>query len=177
MQTDPKAMAKALRAALGQKNIALSHSEALELVASQFGVRDWNTLAATQDASDSAIRFTATKPILRIFDEAKAREFYLDFLDFSLDWEHRFHANAPLYMQVSRAGLVLHLSAHHGDATPGSTVFVEMKGVRLYRDELIARNYTYNKPSVEEARWGDQLEVVDPFSNRIRFCEMGAGAN
>jgi catechol 2,3-dioxygenase-like lactoylglutathione lyase family enzyme len=31
-----------------------------------------------------------TTPILRIFDEAKAREFYVDFLGFKVDWEHRF---------------------------------------------------------------------------------------
>jgi len=35
-------------------------------------------------------------PILRIFDEAKAKEFYLDFLGFSLGWEHRFEPDAPL---------------------------------------------------------------------------------
>jgi len=55
-------------------------------------------------------------PILRIFDEAKAREFYVDFLGFTVDWEHRFNDDAPLYMQVSRDGCVLHLSEHYGDA-------------------------------------------------------------
>ena len=39
----------------------------------------------------------AATPILRIFDEAKAREFYLDFLGFRLDWQHRFDDHAPLY--------------------------------------------------------------------------------
>ena len=34
--------------------------------------------------------FGKTTPILRIFDEAKAREFYVDFLGFKVDWEHRF---------------------------------------------------------------------------------------
>jgi hypothetical protein len=29
-------------------------------------------------------------PVLRCFDEAKTREFYLDFLGFKVDWEHRF---------------------------------------------------------------------------------------
>jgi len=55
-------------------------------------------------------------PILRIFDEAKAREFYVDFLGFTVDWEHRFNDDAPLYMQVSRDGCVLHFSEHYGDA-------------------------------------------------------------
>lgn len=29
-----------------------------------------------------------TTPILRIFDETKAREFYAGFVGFSIDWEH-----------------------------------------------------------------------------------------
>ena len=31
-----------------------------------------------------------TIPLIRIFDEAKARAFYVDWLGFSVDWEHRF---------------------------------------------------------------------------------------
>ena len=56
-------------------------------------------------------------PILRIFDEAKAREFYVDFLGFTIDWEHRFEPGLPLYMQVSKDDCILHLSEHHGDGT------------------------------------------------------------
>jgi len=52
-------------------------------------------------------------PILRIFDEAKALEFYVDFLGFKVDWQHRFEANFPLYLQVSLGECVLHLSEHH----------------------------------------------------------------
>ncbi len=41
-----KATAKRLRAALAEDGIAISHAKALELVAKQNGVRDWNTLVA-----------------------------------------------------------------------------------------------------------------------------------
>jgi len=43
---DAKVMAKSLRDALAKREIALSHSDCLELVAVQFGVADWNMLAA-----------------------------------------------------------------------------------------------------------------------------------
>jgi Glyoxalase superfamily protein len=46
---DAKAMAKALRKNLAERKIDLSHSECLELVARQFGLADWNTLAARID--------------------------------------------------------------------------------------------------------------------------------
>lgn len=41
-----KGMAKALRDALTRQKIDLSHSQCLELIAKQFGLKDWNTLAA-----------------------------------------------------------------------------------------------------------------------------------
>lgn len=38
------------------------------------------------------MKFGITTPILRIFDERKAKEFYLDYLGVRLDWEHRFES-------------------------------------------------------------------------------------
>lgn len=117
---DAKVMAKALKTALAGQQVAISHSQALEIVAAEFGFENWNVLSAKigESTTTGTIAFTQTAPILRIFDESKAKEFYLGFLGFQLDFEHRFGDNFPLYMQVSRAGLVLHLSEHHGDASP-----------------------------------------------------------
>jgi catechol 2,3-dioxygenase-like lactoylglutathione lyase family enzyme len=117
-------------------------------------------------------------PIIRIFSEDKAREFYVDFLGFSVDWEHRFGDNFPLYAQVRRSDLVLHLSEHHGDATPGSTIFVSVREIDALHSELKAKDYKYAKPGgVDALPWGKVLEVADPFGNRIRFCEaQGEGA-
>lgn len=120
------------------------------------------------------VRFLEAIPILRIFDEAKAREFYCGFLGFEVVFEHRFGPNMPLYMEVQRAGLRLHLSEHHGDATPGSTVFVPMAGVHALQRELAAKDYRYGRPGVESEPWGDVMQVHDPFGNRLRFCERRA---
>jgi Glyoxalase superfamily protein len=68
-----------------------------------------------------------TTPIFRIFDEGKAREFYVGFLGFSVDWEHRVEPNTPLYMQVSRGTCLLHLSEHHGDCCPGAAARVQIE--------------------------------------------------
>ena len=43
---DAKTMAKALRQTMAEKNVDLSHSECLEIVARQFGYANWNVLAA-----------------------------------------------------------------------------------------------------------------------------------
>ncbi len=178
---DAKAMAKTLREVMRRREIALSHSESLEIVAAQFGLRDWNILASKIGAAEAytveghpsidGVSLDSAVPILRIFAVDKAKEFYLDFLGFSLEWEHRFEANFPLYAQISRSGLTLHLSEHHGDASPGSTVFVTMRSVEALHQELIGRQYRYAKPGIEDMPWGRVLQVTDPFGNRLRFCE------
>jgi hypothetical protein len=43
---DAKIMVKSLRGSLAARNVSLSHSECLEIVARQLGHADWNTLAA-----------------------------------------------------------------------------------------------------------------------------------
>lgn len=52
----------------------------------------------------------------------------------------------PLYSQVSRGSLVLHLSEHHGDGTPGTHVFIWMKGIEEFHQELSEKNYKYLRP-------------------------------
>lgn len=116
------------------------------------------------------MEFSAAIPILRIFSVEKAKEFYLDFLGFTLDWEHRFSEDLPLYAQVSRSGLTLHLSEHHGDSTPGSVVFIPMGDIDALHQELSAKQYRYARPGVETVDWGKELNITDPFGNRLRFC-------
>jgi hypothetical protein len=48
---DSKAMAKALRAALAERHIDITHSDSLELVARQFGLDNWNILSARIEAA------------------------------------------------------------------------------------------------------------------------------
>ena len=120
-----------------------------------------------------SIAFERTVPILRMFSLEKAKEFYLDFLGFKIDWEHRFEPGAPLYMQVSRGKLVLHLSEHHGDGTPGTAVYVPMKDIDAFHAELAQRKYKYNRPGIQDQDWGmREMTVNDPFGNTIRFGEQ-----
>jgi catechol 2,3-dioxygenase-like lactoylglutathione lyase family enzyme len=116
------------------------------------------------------MRFGPAVPILRSFDAPKSGEFYLDWLGFKVDWEHRFAPDLPLYQQISRDGLVLHLSEHHGDATPGAHVRVEVDDLRSLHAELIGKQYKNNRPGLETPPWGGlEMTVIDGAANQITF--------
>lgn len=115
--------------------------------------------------------FEAPIPILRIFDEALAKRFYGDYLGFKIDWEHRFEPGLPLYMQVSRDACILHLSGHHGDASPGAGIRIEMADVRDFHRELSGKPFHGVRPGVEDMPYGMRdMAVMDPFGNRLIFC-------
>ena len=120
--------------------------------------------------------FSRVIPVLRIFSIEKAREFYLDYLGFRVDWKHRFEPSLPLYMQVSRGQLVLHLTEHHGDCTPGARVFVVTTGVIALHQELHGKAHGYSRPGLENEPWGTSVTVTDPFQNRIAFNEYADNA-
>lgn len=118
-----------------------------------------------------SVRLEPAVPILRVFDEARARAFYLDWMGFAVTFEHRFAPGMPLYMGIRRDGLVLHLSEHFGDGTPGGAVFLPMKGVRGFREELWNKPNRPLNPAVESQPWGLTLDLTDPFGTQLRFCE------
>jgi hypothetical protein len=95
--------------------------------------------------------------VLRSFDWALARRFYVDWLGFAVDWEHRTGSDGPRYAQISRGAVVLHLTEHYGDCSPGAKVFINTPNMR---------------PGVEVAPWSAKvMEVIDPFGNRLCFNE------
>lgn len=111
------------------------------------------------------VTLQAAIPVLRIYDIAKAKEFYVDFLGFRIDWEHRFDENAPLYMQVSRSGTKLHLSEHYGDGTPGSVVYIRGENVAAFARELSEKKARFARPDPTDRA----LKLTDPFGNVLRF--------
>ena len=108
-------------------------------------------------------------PVIRSFEESKAREFWIDFLGFKVDWEHRFSEGMPLYMQISRGDCVIHLSEHHGDCCPGARIRIETPDLDSYLDSLRASCYPSCKPGkAKKQPWGlREVDLTDPFGNRI----------
>jgi len=118
------------------------------------------------------MNFNNSIPILRSFDEAKAKEFYVDFLGFTVDWEHRFEDNTPLYMQLSKDGCIIHLSEHHGDSSPGASLRITTKNLENYQKELKDKQYKNARPVIQEMPWGTRdMAISDPFGNKLIFNE------
>ena len=110
-------------------------------------------------------------PILRILDFEKAKEFYVEFLGFKIDWEHRFGQGEPVYMQISKNDLILHLSENKRFQT-GIIIFVEAKGVEEFHFELLSKNTSHLVPDLSKTNWQTkQMELEDPFGNLLRFNE------
>jgi uncharacterized glyoxalase superfamily protein PhnB len=113
----------------------------------------------------------APVPILRSFDEGRTKDFYLEFLGFELEFEHRFEPWAPLYMGVRKGDCVLHLSEHYGDATPGSAVRIPVEDVSAYMAELRAKAHGNARPGEPQPMpWGSrEITIRDPSSNALTF--------
>lgn len=112
----------------------------------------------------------AAIPLFRIFDCDLAKKFYVDWLGFRIDWEHQFSPTAPRYIQISRDALVLHLTEHHGDCSPGAKAFVLIDDVEALHGEISSRPNPNMNPHVEDAPWHAKImHITDPFGNRLCF--------
>jgi catechol 2,3-dioxygenase-like lactoylglutathione lyase family enzyme len=115
-------------------------------------------------------------PTLRIFDYDKTIEFYVNWLGFKINWMHEFEAGTtPKFMQASLGDIVLYLSEHHGDGSPGVHITIEdFNGLKEYHKQLIAKKYKYNRPGLEIPFWDENsitMTVIDPVGNQLTFTE------
>ena len=82
----------------------------------------------------------------------------------------------PVYLQVSRGDVVLHLSGHHTDSSPGAVARAEVRGLPSYHHQLINKGHLPMLLTLGPTYWNNrvlEMEVTDPFGNRLIFCEPG----
>jgi catechol 2,3-dioxygenase-like lactoylglutathione lyase family enzyme len=114
-------------------------------------------------------------PVFRIFDYPQARDFYIGWLGFRVDWEE-LTDGLPAYVQVSRDDVVLHLSCHLSDGNPGAKARAEVRGLPAYHHQLMSKEHPPMLLHLGPAYWNErvlEMEVIDPFGNRVIFCEPG----
>ena len=115
-------------------------------------------------------------PTLRIYDYDKTVEFYVNWLGFKIDWQHEFEVGTtPKFLQVSLRDIVLYLSEHHGDGSPGVHITIkDFAGLEIYHRQLIDKKYKYNRPGIVVPEWAPDtisVTVIDPVGNQLGFTE------
>jgi catechol 2,3-dioxygenase-like lactoylglutathione lyase family enzyme len=118
------------------------------------------------------MRVSRTIPILRMFDVALTKRFYVDWLGFELVGEDG-GPDGPVFITVQRDEARIHLSSHHGDGTPGAVVLVVVDDAAALHRELHAKDYPFMNPGLEPHGIGREVLVLDPASNQLRFFEPG----
>ncbi len=109
-------------------------------------------------------------PTLRITDYARSKRFYVDGLGFRIDWEHRFDARDPVFLQLTRDGLSLYLSEHSGDGQVGALVHLYVPDVDAWHAEILSRGLAVAFPPRDEP-WGNRdLRILDPDGNQLCLC-------
>ncbi len=111
-------------------------------------------------------------PVLRMYDVDATTRFYVEYLGFSIDWQEG-EGDRPVYMRVSRGPVALHLSSHAGDGTPGSVIVIQVEDLAALHRELRAKDYPFMNPGIEPRGVGEELTVLDPASNQVRFFQAG----
>jgi ribosomal-protein-alanine N-acetyltransferase len=128
-------------------------------------------MSSPSAAASEDVQVISVVPILRMFDVAATLRFYVEYLGCSLDWQNG-EGDRPVYLQVSRDGLRLHLSSHHDDGTPGTAVLVEVRNIDALHAELHTRGYPFLNPGIGSGPGNvREMQLIDPASNRIRFYE------
>ena len=108
---------------------------------------------------EPGFRIGSSVPVIRMLDEDPVLHFYLEFLRFTEDWQHRFRDNTPLYMQVRLGAATLHLDGHSTDVSPASTVRFPVLNLEKFQSSLVGRN-----------KLGLSLELVRPRGTNVELC-------
>ena len=132
-------------------------------------------MSETSQESQRGFEVRSSIPVLRMFDEGKAKAFYLDYLGFEVDWRSRFSPTAPLYMRIHLGDAILHLNGHAKEDAPISEVNIPVLGLQNYCDYLIAKGADYPTPIAVDPRYqgrNTDLNIWDPFGNYLVFCSQ-----
>ena len=115
--------------------------------------------------SKDPFRFESSIPVLRMIDEEKTKAFYLDYLGYHVEWEHRFEPqskDSPLYMQVRQGDSVFHLNGHATGESPVAEVRIPVHDLDAYCKWLQKKTTGDEKPEVVDPRYEGKNTDMNP---------------
>ncbi|MDC0325597.1 glyoxalase superfamily protein [bacterium] len=131
--------------------------------------------ASTEAQATNSFEIGSSIPVLKMVDEEKAKRFYMDFLGYQIDWEHRFEpvtSSSPLYMQIRLGESMIHLNGHADSDAPVAEVRIPVKGLKAYCDYLNEKCQGSERPEVVDPRYSGEnqdMNIYDPSGNLLVF--------
>ena len=107
-------------------------------------------------------------PILRAADARRSARFYCDVLGFTKDWEHRVRDGFPLYVQVSRGPIRLHLSEHE-DGGQSTNLCIGVRDVDQVYAEFTGRGLATEGPPQDQSYGVRSFGFKDPDGHHLVF--------
>ena len=107
-------------------------------------------------------------PSFRIGAYDEALPFYVDFLGFEIDFEWRERDDSPVYMGISKGGLLLHLHGFKAGVF-GCAALLDVESIQGLYEELKAKN-PGNVDALVHQPWGKaELHLKNSWDNRLTF--------
>ncbi len=106
-------------------------------------------------------------PVLKVKDARQSERFYCEVLGFIKDWEHRFAADFPLYISMSRGPLCLHLSEHEGGGTQKGELFIAVIDVDRTYAALLERGLEADGPPENRSYGVRDFGLMDPDGHHL----------
>lgn len=111
-------------------------------------------------------------PTFRVKDARAAERFYCDVLGFQNSWEDDPGDGHPVFIEVVRDKVAIHLTEHEGDGPEGVSIYVMVADARALHGEVTGKGAAATEP--EEMPWGDVVfTVTDADGNVMRFGSAG----
>lgn len=119
--------------------------------------------------TEQPVRFLGTIPTFRVKDTAAAEVFYRDKLGFTTSWEHDPGDGHPVFLEMVRDNIALHLSEHEGDGPEEVSIHINVTDARaLFREFLSAGAEIPDPP--QDAEWDEVVfSLNDLDGNTLRF--------
>ena len=119
--------------------------------------------------TETSIQMRSTIPTFRVRDARAAEVFYRDKLGFGTSWAHDPGDGYPVFLEIVRDNVALHLSEHAGDGPEGVSIYVNVTDARGLYEEFCAKGAEIAE-ALQEAEWGEVVfSLTDLDGNTLRF--------
>ena len=111
----------------------------------------------------------STISTFRVGDARSSESYYRDQLGFATTWQHDPGEGFPVFVEVSRDQVAIHLSEHEGDGAFGAQLYVKVDDAKALHEELAGRGAKIIEP-LQDSEWGHMIFVVEDLDgNVLRF--------